>query len=72
MKTSYSAGAIGVLGIRKTIDGVYMYFAHNTDSFVSTLILQMTFRVDSKTLAGHSVHVVGGRQAEIGYVSQQQ
>ncbi|KAL9032544.1 MAG: hypothetical protein Q9214_007923, partial [Letrouitia sp. 1 TL-2023] len=33
VKTSYSAGAIGVLGIRKTIDGVYMYFAHNTDSF---------------------------------------
>ena len=35
MKQSHSAGAIGVLGVKKTVDGVYLYFAHNTDSFVS-------------------------------------
>lgn len=32
---SHSAGAIGVLSVKKTIDGVWLYFAHNTDSFVS-------------------------------------
>lgn len=36
MKNSYSAGAIGVLGVKKTNDGVWLYFAHNTDSFVSS------------------------------------
>ena len=35
MKESHSAGAIGILGVKKTVDGVYLYFAHNTDSFVS-------------------------------------
>ena len=34
MKQSHSAGAIGILGVKKTLDGVYLYFAHNTDSFV--------------------------------------
>ena len=37
MKQSHSAGAIGILGVKKTVDGVYLYFAHNTDSFVSAL-----------------------------------
>jgi len=34
VKNSISAGAIGILGVKKTRDGVYLYFAHNTDSFV--------------------------------------
>ena len=33
VKYSNSAGAIGILGIKKTHDGVYFYFGHNTDSF---------------------------------------
>ncbi|KAL8968044.1 MAG: hypothetical protein Q9183_002649 [Haloplaca sp. 2 TL-2023] len=33
VKNSYSAGGIGVLGVKKTTDGVWLYFAHNTDSF---------------------------------------
>lgn len=37
MRESHSAGAIGILGVKKTVDGVYLYFAHNTDSFVSAL-----------------------------------
>lgn len=37
MKQSHSAGAIGILGVKKTANGAYLYFAHNTDSFVSTL-----------------------------------
>ena len=34
VKHSHSAGAIGILGVKKTADGVCLYFAHNTDSFV--------------------------------------
>ncbi|KAL8850371.1 MAG: hypothetical protein Q9221_004691 [Calogaya cf. arnoldii] len=33
VKNSYSAGGIGVLGAKKTNDGIWLYFAHNTDSF---------------------------------------
>ncbi|KAL9576140.1 MAG: hypothetical protein Q9212_007350 [Teloschistes hypoglaucus] len=33
VKNSYSAGGIGILGVKKTTDGVRFYFAHNTDSF---------------------------------------
>ncbi|KAF2813210.1 N-terminal nucleophile aminohydrolase [Mytilinidion resinicola] len=33
VKNSNSAGAIGILGVKKSRDGVYLYFAHNTDSF---------------------------------------
>ncbi|KAL8731160.1 MAG: hypothetical protein Q9166_003567 [cf. Caloplaca sp. 2 TL-2023] len=33
VKNSYSAGGIGVLGVKKTNDGIWLYFAHNTDSF---------------------------------------
>lgn len=42
MKQSHSAGAIGILGVKKTVDGVYLYFAHNTDSFVSALKIKET------------------------------
>jgi taspase (threonine aspartase 1) len=30
---SHSAGAIGVLSVKKTKDGAYLYYGHNTDSF---------------------------------------
>ncbi|KAL8798068.1 MAG: hypothetical protein Q9182_006979 [Xanthomendoza sp. 2 TL-2023] len=33
VRTSYSTGGIGVLGVKKTNDGIWLYFAHNTDSF---------------------------------------
>ena len=35
VKNSHSAGAIGVMAVKKTVDGVWLHFAHNTDSFVS-------------------------------------
>lgn len=35
VKNSHSAGAIGVMGVKKTVNGVWLHFAHNTDSFVS-------------------------------------
>ncbi|KAF2869687.1 nucleophile aminohydrolase [Massariosphaeria phaeospora] len=33
VKNSNSAGAIGILGIKRTRAGIMMYFGHNTDSF---------------------------------------
>ncbi|KAL6719487.1 hypothetical protein ACLMJK_003727 [Lecanora helva] len=33
VKHSHSSGAIGILGVKKTIHGIALYFAHNTDSF---------------------------------------
>lgn len=33
VRNSNSAGAIGILGIKKTRGGVFFYFGHNTDSF---------------------------------------
>lgn len=33
VKNSHSAGAIGVMVVKKTRSGYYFYFAHNTDSF---------------------------------------
>lgn len=33
VKNSNSAGAIGILGVKKTRQGVMLYYGHNTDSF---------------------------------------
>jgi len=33
VKQSHSSGAIGILSVKKTKDGAYLYFGHNTDSF---------------------------------------
>ncbi|KAK5132418.1 hypothetical protein LTR08_009101 [Meristemomyces frigidus] len=33
VKQSHSSGAIGILSVKKTVDGAYLYFGHNTDSF---------------------------------------
>ncbi|THX71230.1 N-terminal nucleophile aminohydrolase [Aureobasidium pullulans] len=33
VKHSHSAGAIGILAVKRTRDGIYLHFAHNTDSF---------------------------------------
>jgi taspase (threonine aspartase 1) len=34
VKESHCQGAIGIMAVKKTIDGVYLCFGHNTDSFV--------------------------------------
>jgi taspase (threonine aspartase 1) len=36
VKKSKSEGAIGILALKKTTNGIFFMFAHNTDSFVST------------------------------------
>lgn len=33
VQNSNSSGAIGILSVKKTKDGAWLYFAHNTDSF---------------------------------------
>ena len=35
VKHSNTTAAIGVMSVKKTADGVWFNFAHNTDSFVS-------------------------------------
>lgn len=37
VRTSHCQGAIGIMTVKKTAHGVYLYFGHNTDSFVSAL-----------------------------------
>lgn len=37
MKASPCGGAIGILTVKKSKDGIFFYFGHNSDSFVSTL-----------------------------------
>ncbi|KAL4784948.1 nucleophile aminohydrolase [Aspergillus varians] len=34
VKTSHCEGSVGIMTVKKTVDGIYLYFAHNTDSFV--------------------------------------
>ena len=63
VKNSSSAGAIGVLCMRKTKDGIWLHFAHNTDSFA---IASMSSEDDRpKCLmsrnTGHGECMTGGR-----------
>ncbi|KAJ0425559.1 nucleophile aminohydrolase [Aspergillus carlsbadensis] len=34
VRASHCEGSVGIMTVKKTVDGVYLYFAHNTDSFV--------------------------------------
>lgn len=36
VKTSHCHAAIGIMAVKKTRNGVFLYFGHNTDSFVSS------------------------------------
>lgn len=36
MKRSHCEGAIGIMAVKKTVDGIYLFFGHNTESFVSS------------------------------------
>ena len=33
VRNSHCAGAIGIMSVKKTRDGIFLYFGHNTDSF---------------------------------------
>ncbi|CBF90123.1 hypothetical protein AN0139.2 [Aspergillus nidulans FGSC A4] len=34
VKASHCEGSVGIMTVKRTVDGIYLYFAHNTDSFV--------------------------------------
>jgi taspase (threonine aspartase 1) len=55
---SHSAGAIGVLALKKTKDGVWLYWGHNTDSFVSHCHDPDT-ATSTDASAGYSFNVLG-------------
>lgn len=38
VKHSHCDGAIGILAVKRTVDGVFLYFGHNTESFVSACL----------------------------------
>lgn len=50
VKNSHSAGAIGVMAVKKSNDGVWLHFAHNTDSFVRSRKIQ-SYNNRANTLA---------------------
>ena len=70
MKHSHSAGAIGILGVKKTVDGVWLYFAHNTDSFVSSLFSNVDSLI-ADACVGCSFNVLFRQQTKIIDVPQQ-
>lgn len=35
VKRSHCEGALGVMAVKKTVDGIFLFFGHNTESFVS-------------------------------------
>ena len=42
VRHSHSAGAIGVMAVKKSKYGLWLHFAHNTDSFVCSLLREAT------------------------------
>ncbi|KAL4904914.1 hypothetical protein BDW74DRAFT_23656 [Aspergillus multicolor] len=34
VRQSHCEGSVGIMTVKRTVDGIYLYFAHNTDSFV--------------------------------------
>ncbi|KAK8861813.1 Threonine aspartase 1 [Apiospora arundinis] len=68
VKYSTSAGAIGVMSVKKTPKGYYLYFAHNTDSFA---LASMSSRdrepycVMSRLPDGSSRVAQGGRKVSV-------
>jgi taspase (threonine aspartase 1) len=79
VRHSHTEGAIGALVVKKTLDGVWLYFAHNTDSFVlasmhnqeSTPSCTMSRRPESMiNKAGGSGVLDGGRSMKFGRKSK--
>ncbi|KFA46253.1 hypothetical protein S40293_06500 [Stachybotrys chartarum IBT 40293] len=67
VKNCHSAGAIGVMVVKKTRTGYYLYFAHNTDSFAlaSMGAQEKEPRCTMSRLAGGAKIAKGGRKIRI-------
>ncbi|TAQ85116.1 hypothetical protein B7494_g6538 [Chlorociboria aeruginascens] len=67
VQASNSAGAIGVMAVKKTPYGYFLHFAHNTDSFA--LASMHSGEKDAKCvmsrIGGHSNVVQGGRKIRL-------
>lgn len=63
VENSNSAGAIGILGIKKTCEGVFLYFGHNTDSFAMASMhgYEHRPRCSMSRSSGNGVIAQGGR-----------
>ncbi|KAI4094386.1 MAG: hypothetical protein L6R37_007259 [Teloschistes peruensis] len=70
VKNSYSAGGIGILGVKKTTDGVRFYFAHNTDSFGIKIWSVLTRQaIASMSSEEHKPRSVMSRSPEAGKIT---
>lgn len=67
VRNSNSAGAIGIVSVKKTRDGVWLYYAHNTDSFVRRR-LPSHIRITKLNSPGYRVHELRGQAASLRYV----
>lgn len=58
--------------VKQTVDGIYLYFAHNTDSFVSTGIFSLLQLIANGRVAlGARQYEQRGQETVFCYVSQQ-
>ncbi|KAL2821654.1 nucleophile aminohydrolase [Aspergillus granulosus] len=63
VKASHCKGSVGIMTVKKTIDGVYLYFAHNTDTFVLANMSSEDKRPSSvmSRSVGHGTIAQGGK-----------
>ena len=66
VKNSTNNGAIGIMSVKKTVDGVFLYFAHNTDSFA----LASMHSEEKKPVSVMSRSTGGGAVAQGGRVAR--
>ncbi|KAI9158656.1 Threonine aspartase 1 [Paramyrothecium foliicola] len=67
VKSCHSAGAIGVMAVKKTHSGYYLYFAHNTDSFALASMggLEKEARCTMSRLPDGAKIAKGGRKVRL-------
>jgi taspase (threonine aspartase 1) len=68
VKNSHSAGAIGVMAVKKTPWGIFLHFAHNTDSFAlaSHHSNEKEPKCVMSRIGDHGSIVQGGRKVRVG------
>ena len=66
---SCSDGAIGVMAVKRTIDGIHLHFAHNTDSFVSHKD-ETWSDVQANIITGFGIYGLRRRRTKLGHVAE--
>jgi taspase (threonine aspartase 1) len=68
VKDSHCAPAIGLLAVKKSRDGIYLYFGHNTESFaLASMHSEERSPVCTMSRKGHGHIVQGGRLSRAKY-----